>query len=98
MILSVQNIDVFYGDVQAVWDVSFQIGEGEVVTLIGANGAGKTTILKTVCGLLSPKRGQILFDGEEIRGRHPYDLVPRGPVPTPGAPHLGPGMPVRETL
>ena len=96
--LAVRNIDVGYGDVQAVWDVSFDVGAGEVVTLVGANGAGKTTILKTLCGLLVPRRGQVLFDGEDVRGRAPYELVARGLVLIPEARQLWPGMTVRENL
>jgi branched-chain amino acid transport system ATP-binding protein len=97
-VLSVRNIDVGYGAVQAVWDVSFDVGDGEVVTLIGANGAGKTTILKTLCGLLVPRRGQVLFDGADVRGLAPYELVARGLVLIPEARQLWPGMTVRENL
>jgi branched-chain amino acid transport system ATP-binding protein len=97
-VLSVRNIDVGYGAVQAVWDVSFDVGGGEVVTLIGANGAGKTTILKTLCGLLVPRRGQVLFDGADVRGLAPYELVARGLVLIPEARQLWPGMTVRENL
>jgi branched-chain amino acid transport system ATP-binding protein len=97
-VLAVRNIDVGYGEVQAVWDVSFGVGAGEVVTLIGANGAGKTTILKTLCGLLVPRRGQILFDGKDVGGLAPYDLVARGLVLIPEARQLWPGMTVRENL
>ena len=89
---------MFYGDVQAVWDVSFEVGEREVVTLIGANGGGKTTILKALCGLLKPRRGQILFAGEDVAGRPPYELVGRGLVLIPEARQLWPGMTVRENL
>jgi branched-chain amino acid transport system ATP-binding protein len=97
-VLAVRNIDVGYGAVQAVWDVSFDVGDREVVTLIGANGAGKTTILKTLCGLLVPRRGQVLFDGKDVRGLAPYDLVARGLVLIPEARQLWPGMTVRENL
>jgi branched-chain amino acid transport system ATP-binding protein len=97
-VLAVRNIDVGYGEVQAVWDVSFDVGAGKVVTLVGANGAGKTTILKTLCGLLVPRRGQILFDGKDVRGLAPYDLVARGLVLIPEARQLWPGMTVRENL
>ncbi len=96
--LEVRNIDVFYGDVQAVWDVSFDVGDREVVTLIGANGAGKTTILKALCGLLTPRRGQILLDGRDVCGKPPYELVARGLVLIPEARQLWPGMTVRENL
>ena len=96
--LSVRNIDVGYGAVQAVWDVSFDVGDGEVVTLIGANGAGKTTVLKTLCGLLVPRRGHVLFEGKDVRGLAPYELVARGLVLIPEARQLWPGMTVRENL
>jgi branched-chain amino acid transport system ATP-binding protein len=97
-LLAVQSIDVFYGDVQAVWDVSFDVQAGEVVTLVGANGAGKTTILKTLCGLLSPRRGEIVFEGADIAGEQPYALVARGLVLIPESRQLWPGMTVRENL
>jgi branched-chain amino acid transport system ATP-binding protein len=97
-VLAVRNLDVGYGAVQAVWDVSFDVGDREVVTLIGANGAGKTTILKTLCGLLVPRRGQVLFEGKDVRGLAPYDLVARGLVLIPEARQLWPGMTVRENL
>jgi branched-chain amino acid transport system ATP-binding protein len=96
--LSVRNLDIFYGNVQAVWDVSFEVAKREVVTLIGANGAGKTTILKALCGLLRPQRGQVLFGGEDLVGRPPWELVARGLVLIPEARQLWPGMTVRENL
>ena len=61
--LEIRNIDVFYGDVQVIWDVSFEVNKGEVVALIGANGAGKSTILKTISSILKPRKGEILFKG-----------------------------------
>jgi branched-chain amino acid transport system ATP-binding protein len=97
-ILSVSHLDVFYGNVQAVWDMSFEVGEREVVTLVGANGAGKSTILKALSGLLKPRRGQVLLAGEDATGHTPYDLVARGLVLIPEARQLWPGMTVRENL
>jgi branched-chain amino acid transport system ATP-binding protein len=96
--LSVQNIDVFYGDVQAVWDVSFQVEAGEIVTLVGANGAGKTTTLRTLAGLLRPRAGHILFEGEEVGGLPANQLVARGLVLIPEARQLWPTMNVRDNL
>ena len=96
--LEVHDINVYYGDIQAVAEVSFTVGTGEIVTLIGANGAGKTTVLKTVSGLLSPRRGQIRLEGRGISGRPPYELVERGLVLIPEARQLWPGMTVRENL
>ena len=96
--LNVQNIDVFYGDVQAVWDVSFQVEAGEIVTLVGANGAGKTTTLRTLAGLVRPRAGHILFDGEDVAGLPANQLVARGLVLIPEARQLWPTMNVRDNL
>ena len=64
--LKVENINVYYGQIHAIKDVSFEVHEGEIVSLIGANGAGKSTILKTISGLLRSKTGHITFKGEDI--------------------------------
>ena len=61
--LEIKNIDVLYGDVQVIWNVSFEVKAKEIVAMIGANGAGKSTILKTISGILRPKKGEILFEG-----------------------------------
>ncbi len=97
-ILEVEAIDVFYGDVQAVREVSFHVEEGEVVTLIGANGAGKTTILKTIAGLMHPRRGRVVYRGEDVSAEPPFRLVDRGLVLIPEARQLWPAMTVRENL
>ena len=96
--LEVQGIDVFYRDVQAVWDVSFDVDSGEIVTMVGANGAGKTTTLRTVAGLLKPRRGTIRFMGEDVTGMAAFKLVQRGLVLVPEARQLWPQMTVRENL
>ena len=96
--LEVDGIDVFYRDVQAVWDVSFDVEPGEIVTLVGANGAGKTTTLRTIAGLLKPRRGAIRFHGEDVTGMPPFKLVERGLVMVPEARQLWPQMTVRENL
>ena len=64
--LEVKDLEVYYGVIQAIKGVSFEVNQGEVIALIGANGAGKTTILHTITGLLSPKKGQVLFEGKEV--------------------------------
>ena len=96
--LEVSGIDVYYGDVQALWDVSFRVTEGEIVTLIGANGAGKTTAMKTLSGLLTPQRGSIVFEGASIAGTPAHLLAARGLVLIPEARQLWPAMTVRENL
>ena len=96
--LEVQGIDVFYRDVQAVWDVSFDVEPGEIVTLVGANGAGKTTTLRTVAGLLRPRRGTIRFMGEDVTGMPAFKLVQRGLLLVPEARQLWAQMTVRENL
>ena len=97
-LLAVEGIDVFYGDVQAVRGVSFTVGPGEVVTLIGANGAGKSTTLKTVAGLLAPRRGRIVFDGADVGGSPAHALAAKGLVLVPEGRQLWPGMSVLENL
>jgi branched-chain amino acid transport system ATP-binding protein len=96
--LEVKNIDVYYGDVQALWDVSFSVAKGEVVTLIGANGAGKSTALKTICRLLAPRRGEIDLEREDITNVPTERLVARGIVLVPEGRQLWPGMTVLENL
>ena len=76
--LSVKNLEVCYGAISALGDVSFSIEAGRIVTLIGANGAGKTTTLRTISGLLRPKSGTITFKGEEITRVSPHKIVARG--------------------
>src|ERR1700686_5815936 len=96
--LEVKNIDVFYGNVQGLWDVSFQVAQGEVVTIIGANGAGKTRTLKTTSGLLQPRRGQVIFEGIDITRLAPNERVGRGIVLVPEARQLWPALSVLENL
>ena len=96
--LEVAGIDAFYGKVQALWDVSFRVAAGEIVTIIGANGAGKSTALKTVSGLLKPRKGQIVFEGVNVAGLAPNKLVERGIVLIPESRQLWPAMTVLENL
>ena len=96
--LQVDKLDVFYGEVQAVWNVSFQVEAGEIVTLVGANGAGKTTTLRTLAGLLRPRTGRILFEGRDVAGAPANQLVAQGLVLIPEARQLWPSMSVRDNL
>jgi len=96
--LEVAGIDVFYGDVQALWEVSFRVNVGEIVTIIGANGAGKTTVLRTLAGLLSPRRGDIVLEGTSLSVVPAHRRPGRGLVLIPEARQLWPSMSVLENL
>jgi branched-chain amino acid transport system ATP-binding protein len=97
-VLEVRNIDVFYGDVQVLWGVSFNVKQGEVVALIGANGAGKSTTLKTVSGLLSPRKGSASFLDEDLMSVEPFRRIDRGMALCPEARRLFVEMTVEENL
>jgi branched-chain amino acid transport system ATP-binding protein len=97
-VLEIKNIDVFYGDVQVIWDISFNIKQGEIVALIGANGAGKSTTLKTISGILRPKQGEIHFNDIPIHKVEPYRLIELGLVHVPEARRLFVEMSVEENL
>jgi branched-chain amino acid transport system ATP-binding protein len=97
-VLEIRGIDVFYGDVQVIRDVSFAVNRGEVVALIGANGAGKSTILKTISGILRPGKGEIHFDGKPIHKTEAYRLIENGLVHVPEARRLFVEMTVEENL
>jgi len=97
-VLELRNVDVFYGDVQVVWGVSFSVKQGEVVALIGANGAGKSTILKTISGLLTPAKGEILFEGSPIHTAKPHNLIELGIAHVPEGRRLFSDMSVEENL
>ena len=96
--LKVENLSVHYGMIQAVHDVSFEVNEGEVVSLIGANGAGKTTILRTLSGLVRPSAGKIQFLGKEIQKMPAQKIVAGGLSQVPEGRHVFPGLTVMENL
>jgi branched-chain amino acid transport system ATP-binding protein len=97
-LLRVDGIEVGYGDLTAVSDVSLEVREGEAVALIGANGAGKTTTLRAVSGLLPLRRGRIEFEGQRVDGLGPAEIVARGIAHVPEGRQLFPTMTVRENL
>lgn len=96
--LSVKHIDTFYGEVQALSDVSLEVGENEIVAVIGSNGAGKTTLMKSIMGLVHPKKGKIEFQGEQISKMAGWDVVKRGIIYIPEGREVFPDMTVLENL
>jgi branched-chain amino acid transport system ATP-binding protein len=98
MLLEVSGLCVNYGHIEALRDISFTVEEGSVATLIGANGAGKSTTLKTISGLRKVRAGSILFDGEDITHAAPYDRVKMGISQAPEGRGVFPGMTVAENL
>jgi len=96
--LEVKGVDVYYGDVQVLWDVSFNVQKGEIVALIGANGSGKTTSLNTVSSILKPKKGSVTYEGQALHTRAPHDLVGLGIAHVPEARRLFADMTVKENL
>jgi branched-chain amino acid transport system ATP-binding protein len=96
--LNVGGINVYYGDLQALRDISFSVSEGEIVAIIGSNGAGKTTLLKTISGLLTPRSGTIEFLGKRVDKLRPHQIVDLGIAHVPEGRHLFPKMTVLENL
>ncbi len=98
MLLNVQDLHVSYGNIRAVHGVSFEVDEGEIVTLIGANGAGKSTILNTIAGLLRPNSGRITYRGQEIGGLDAHKIVQRGLALVPEGRRIFGNLTVSENL
>ena len=96
--LEVKNLSVHYGMIKAVRNVDFKVNEGEIVSLIGANGAGKSTILKTLSGLIQPSEGEIVYLGENIASTSAKKIVEKGLVQVPEGRHVFPGLTVKENL
>lgn len=96
--LKINDINVFYGNIQALKGVSLEINEGEIVTLIGANGAGKSTLLKTISGLEKPKKGDLLFEGQSIAGKVAQAIVKKGISHVPEGRRVFSNMTVEENL
>ena len=97
-LLKVEDLHVYYGSIHAIKGVSFEVNEGEIVTLIGANGAGKSTTLNTVAGLLKPRHGHISFEGNEVAGMPASKIVPHGMALCPEGRRVFQQMTVRENL
>jgi branched-chain amino acid transport system ATP-binding protein len=94
----VEDLHVYYGEIHALKGVSFQVGQGEIVALLGNNGAGKTTTLKTLSGLLAPRRGQVRLDGASLLGVAPHDIVRRGMTHVPEGRRIFNRLTVLENL
>jgi branched-chain amino acid transport system ATP-binding protein len=96
--LKIENLQVSYGGIQAVRGVSFEVPDGQIVTLIGANGAGKSTTLRSIIGLVPPREGSILYNGEELRGKTTAEIVARGITLVPEGRRVFPDLTVEENL
>ncbi|MCK4591676.1 MAG: ABC transporter ATP-binding protein [Candidatus Latescibacteria bacterium] len=98
MFLEVRNLTAYYDSVLALDNISLTLSEGEIVAMIGPNGAGKSTALKAICGLLKPRSGEVLFRGENINGKQPYQLVEKGLCLVPEGRRVFASMTVLENL
>ena len=96
--LKVKNLSVHYGMIQAIKDISFEVNEGEIVTLIGANGAGKSTMLRTISGLVKPSSGEIEYLGKPIHNVATRKIVEQGIAQVPEGRHVFKGLTVQENL
>jgi branched-chain amino acid transport system ATP-binding protein len=97
-LLEVRGVDVFYGDVQAVWELSIHVDKGTIVALVGANGAGKTTLLKTISGIIHAKRGEVFFSGRSLSRLRPQEVVNIGISHVPEGRRLFSKLTVLENL
>lgn len=97
-LMEVKDLSVHYGVIKAVKGISFHVNEGEIVTLIGANGAGKSTTMKTIAGLIKPASGSILFNGEEIAKAKPSEIVKKGICLSPEGRQIFPSLTVMQNL
>lgn len=96
--LEVKDMKTFYGNIQALKGVSISVSEGEIITLIGANGAGKSTTLMSICGIVPPREGEVLFMGEPITGIKPNTIVEKGIIQVPEGRRIFPFLTVKENL
>ena len=96
--LKVDNLEVAYGNIKAIKGISLEVNQGEIVTLIGSNGAGKSTTLRAISGLLKPRSGSITFMGERIDGLEGHDVVTKGICHSPEGRRIFPRMTVAENL
>ncbi len=97
-LLRVRNIETYYGPIMAIKGISLEVQRGDIVTILGANGSGKTTILKTICGVMDPQKGSIEFDGKRIDGLDPSEIVALGISHVPEGREIFRDLTVRENL
>ncbi len=97
-LLLCRGLQVYYGNVQVLFDVDFEIDEGEIVALLGTNGAGKSTLLKAICGVVEADKGAVIFDGRDITHAPPNEIAAHGISQVPGGHGVFPGLTVRENL
>jgi branched-chain amino acid transport system ATP-binding protein len=97
-LLEVKQLNVFYGDIQVLFDIHIGVSEGDIVSIVGANAAGKSTLLRSISGLLKRTSGSILFHGEQLVGRPPYEIVEQGIVHVPEGRRVFPLLNVQENL
>jgi len=97
-LLKVSHLDTFYGSLQVLWDISIEIKQGEIVAIIGANGSGKSSLLKTISGVIHPARGSIIFEGKEITTLDPFQIVALGISQVPEGRRIFPDLSVLDNL
>jgi ABC-type branched-subunit amino acid transport system ATPase component len=97
-VLRLEKIHAYYGPIQVLFGIDLEVGDSEIVALLGTNGAGKTTILRVISGVLTPSEGSVTLDGESLIGQRPSDIVQKGVVQMPGGRGVFPGMTVLENL
>lgn len=97
-VLDIRNVETFYGAIMALRGVSLEVNEGEIVTILGANGAGKTTLMKTISGLMDPEKGNIDFNGVDIVGKQPDEIVRMGLAHVPEGREVFPYLSIEENL
>lgn len=97
-LLHIDNIHSYYGQIHALKGISIDVNEGEIVTLIGSNGAGKSTTLRTISGMMHPKKGKIIFEGKDISKKEPHQIVHSGMVHVPEGRGIFPTLTVKENL
>jgi len=98
LLLTVDGLNVFYGDVQVLFDIAIGVNDGEIVSIVGANAAGKSTLLRSLSGLLKKVSGSMLFKGEQLIGKPPYKIVEHGIIHIPEGRRIFPLMSVQENL